>query len=129
MIIIDKLVRMSSPQTPQQSLMNKLSNTPNLTSILLSVGGILMVTIAMGLQFAVVNNGPSGDNMITSNWKGYVAPIITGIIILFVGLVLYKYINSQKESFLWLFMFSMISYFLSNLAIMYSLYQVNLRPL
>ena len=120
---------MSSPQPAQQSLFAKVPNAPNLTSVILSVGGILMVTIAMGIQFAVVNNGPSGDNMITANWKGYVAPIITGVIVLFVGLVIYKTINAQRESFLWLFMFSMISYFLSNLAIMYSLYQVNLRPL
>jgi hypothetical protein len=120
---------MSSPQVAPKTLAGNVSNVPNLTSIILSVGGIIMVTISMGIQFAVVNNGPSGDNMITSNWQGYVAPIITGVIILFVGLVMYKVINQQRDSFLWLFIFSMLSYFLANIAIMYSLYQVNLRQL
>jgi hypothetical protein len=116
---------MSSNATPLVAKTNTPS-TGNIASILFTVTGVLTVIIGMGLQFAVLNNGPSGDNMIMSNIQAYGATLATGIVCILIGLVLWKLLNQSSRSFMWLFVITWISYLLSNMAIMFSLYQVQL---
>jgi hypothetical protein len=104
-----------------------LSNTPNLISIIITVAGVLATTIGLGVQFSVLNNGPSGDNMIMNNMRTYGAVIGTSISCVFVGLLMWKLLNQSSKSFLWLFVITWISYLLANMAIMFSLYQVELK--
>jgi hypothetical protein len=103
------------------------SNSSNVFPIIITLSGVFAVITGMIVQFFVINNGSSGDNIIMGNMRS-IGPIIgTSISCLFIGLLLWKSFNQSSKSFLWLFILTMISYFLANMAIMFSLYQVELK--
>lgn len=112
--------------TNTTSTTSSTTNSLDLVSLFFTVGGILTVIIGMGLQFAVLNNGPSGDNMIMSNMRNYGATLATGVVCVVIGLVLFKILNESSKAFMWLFVITWISYLFANFAIMFSLQQVNL---
>jgi hypothetical protein len=95
-------------------------------SVLLSVAGIFTVATALGLQFYNVDHGSSGQLTIDSRMKGVGWVIALGLIITFVGLVLYRTIQSSERAFLWLFAFAWVGYLIANFAVLLSLYQVQL---
>lgn len=98
----------------------------NTLAIAIPIAGIATVAVSMATQFAVIDHGSSGQLTIDSNMAGIGWGIGTGLIITFVGLVLYKFIYSSERTFLWLFAFAWLGFLLANFAIMLSLYQVQL---
>ena len=118
---------MSSPASTGSTSTSTGSNTANLSSMALSVLGVVGVIIGLGLQFAVINNGPSGDNIISGNMRNYGWAIITGFLLLFIGVLMWKIINPNSKGFIILFALTWISLLMSNFALMFSLYQVELN--
>jgi hypothetical protein len=121
---------MSSPATSTAALTPK-NSTPgsgtNLISLIFTVGGILTVIISLVLQFALVNNGPSGHNVIMTNMRSYGASIATGIVCIGIGLVMWLVLYQTSKAYIWLFIITWISFLLANMAVMFSLYQVELK--
>lgn len=103
------------------------SNISNIFAIGLSVLGVVTTIIGLGLQFAVINNGPSGDNMIAGNMRNYGWTIGAGLTSLLVGVLMWKIINPNSKGFLLLFAMTWISFLMANFALMFSLYQVELK--
>jgi hypothetical protein len=95
-------------------------------AIYVPIAGIVAVAVSMAFQFGVIDQGSSGQLTIDSNLAGIGWAIGTGLIITFVGLLLYRTIYSSERAFLWLFGFAWLGYLLGNIAIMLSLYQVQL---
>ena len=113
--------------TGASSTTTSSSSSSTVISTIITVAGVLATTIGLGLQFSVLNNGPSGDSMIITNMREYGAAIATGISCVFIGLLMWKILNQSSKSFLLLFIMTWISYLLANIAIMFSLYQVELK--
>ena len=101
----------------------------NTYAIALPIAGIATVAISLATQYAVIDHGTSGQVTIESNMSGIGWGIGTGLIITLVGLVLYRTINMSERAFLWLFAFAWFSFLLANIAIMFSLYQVQLTKI
>ena len=101
----------------------------NTLSIALPIAGIATVAISMATQFAVIDHGSSGQVTIDSNMTGIGWGIGLGIIITFVGLVLYRFMNMSDRAYVWLFGFAWVGFLLANIAIMFSLYQVQLTKI
>lgn len=112
--------------TPTSVPVSTSTNSLDIISLFFTVGGIITVIIGIGMQLAVINNGPSGDNIIMSNMRTYGATLATGFVCIVIGLVLWRVLTQSSKAFIWLFIITMISYILSNFAIMLSLQQVNL---
>ena len=112
--------------TPASVPVSTSTNSLDIISLFFTVGGIIIVIVGIGMQLAVINNGPSGDNMIMSNMRTYGATLATGFVCIVIGLVLWRVLTQSSKAFMWLFIITMISYILSNFAIMLSLQQVNL---
>jgi len=108
--------------------MNSGSNF-NTYAIALPMAGIATVAMSLATQYAVIDHGTSGQVTIDSNMAGIGWGIGTGLIITLVGLVLYRIINMSERSFLWLFAFAWIGFLFANIAIMFSLYQVQLTKI
>lgn len=95
-------------------------------AIYLPITGIVTAAVAMAFQFAVIDHGSSGQLTIESNMNGIGWGIGLGLVITLVGLLLYRTIYSSERAFLWLFGFAWFGFLLGNIAIMLSLYQVQL---
>ncbi len=118
---------MSSPASTASTSTSTGSNTGNLASMGFSAIGVIAVIIGLGLQFAVINNGPSGDNIIAGNMRNYGWTIATGFLMLLIGVLMWKVINPNSKGFIILFALTWISLLMSNFALMFSLYQVELN--
>ena len=116
---------MSSTNANKAAALSSVSKYSNL-AIFVPIAGIVTVAVAMAFQFAVIDHGSSGQLTIDSNMKGIGWAIGTGLIITFVGLLLYRTIFSSERAFIWLFAFAWVGYLLGNIAIILSLYQVQL---
>ncbi len=101
----------------------------NTYAIALPIAGIATVAISLATQYAVIDHGTSGQVTIESNMSSIGWGIGTGLLITFVGLVLYRFMNMSDRAFLWLFAFSWLGFVLANIAIMFSLYQVQLTKI
>ncbi len=98
----------------------------NIFGTILPVAGILTVAVCLSLQYTVIDHGSSGQLVVDQNMNNIIWPFLTGFIIMFVGLLIYKNANSSSRLYVYLFAFAWLSYLLSNIAIMLSLYQVQL---
>lgn len=101
----------------------------NTYAIALPIAGIATVAISLATQYAVIDHGTSGQVTIQSNMSGIGWGIGTGLLITLVGLVAYRFMNMSERAFLWLFAFSWVSFLFANIAIMFSLYQVQLTKI
>ncbi len=119
---------MSATNTSKNVSSSSFTNpfTKSIFSIGLSVAGIFTVAAAMGLQFYNVDHGSSGQLTIDSRMKGVGWVIGLGLITAFIGLLLFRTIQSSERSFLWLFAFAWVGYLIANIAVLLSLYQVQL---
>jgi hypothetical protein len=97
-------------------------------AIVIPVLGITTVAASMAANFFVIDHGSSGQITIESNMTGIGWGIGIGLVITFLGLVIYRFLFMSERSFVWLFAFAWVSFLIANLAIMLSLYQVQLAP-
>ena len=100
-------------------------NKSNL-GILVSVAGIVLLIISVGLQYSVVGHGSSGQLVISSSLKNSFWLILTGTVLLAVGVLMWTVFNTVSQGrYLVLFVLAFSSYFIANMALLCSLYQVN----
>jgi len=94
--------------------------------ILVSVLGIVLVIVALSLQFSVLDHGSSNQLTIDAEVKKSVWGVLTGVIIFVLGFVLWVWFSTFKNKYLVVFLLSLVSYAVANTALMFSLYQVQL---
>lgn len=108
-----------------------MTTTPTLNKgslgIVVSVTGIIILLISVGLQYSVVGHGSSGQLVISSSLKNSMWLILTGVVLLGLGFIMWLTFASLSEGkYVALFILAFSSYFISNMALLCSLYQVNI---
>jgi hypothetical protein len=111
--------------SPSSSIVPTQLNKSNL-GILVSVAGIILLIVSVGLQYSVVGHGSSGQLVISSSLKNSFWLILTGTVLLAVGILMWTVFNTVSQGrYLLLFVLAFSSYFIANIALLCSLYQVN----
>lgn len=96
----------------------------NFWSPAMLIFGIIGVTGVFISQFFAVQNGSSGQITIQNNINLILVPVLTFITIIAMGFFLYEYVNKSSTPYLIIFLVAMGSYLVSNMAFMFSLFQV-----
>jgi hypothetical protein len=109
-----------------------MSDTPSTTNggpaslgLLLAVFGVIVVAISSFLQFYYLDYGSSNQITIEKEISTNIITALTGISFFAVGFILWIMFSDMSNKYLAVFMLAFSSYFLSNLAVLFSLYQVN----
>jgi hypothetical protein len=89
--------------------------------------GIIIFVVILILQVLTINNGASGQDKIDTEMNKTLWSFITAGILVFVGIAIYYYYNTSERPLLLLFVLCFVSYLLSNIAILSSLYQVTVK--
>lgn len=98
---------------------------PSSLGLLLSVFGVLVVAISSFLQFYYLDHGSSNQITIEKEISTNIICVLTGISFFAVGFILWIMFSHMSNKYLAIFMLAFSSYLLSNIAILFSLYQVN----
>ena len=101
------------------------STGPGSLGLLLAVFGVLVVAISSFLQFYYLDYGSSNQITIEKEIGTNMITALTGISFFAVGFILWIMFSDMSNKYLAVFMLAFSSYFLSNLAVLFSLYQVN----
>jgi len=88
--------------------------------------GIITIVISLVLQFLSIDNGSSGQLAIASGLQQSLWPILTACSLMAIGYTLWLTYSTMSEQgkFTALFIFAFISFIISNFAMLFSLYQV-----
>jgi CDP-diglyceride synthetase len=97
--------------------------------IIISVLGMVLISVALGLQFSVLDHGSSNQLTIDAEVNKTIWGVLTGVVLLVFGFVLWIWFSTFKNKYLVLFLFSLFSYIVANTALMFSLYQVQLTKI
>lgn len=97
---------------------------PENCGFILIIAGGLIIFISFFLQMFSINNGTSGQLTVDSliNRNVYIIP--TAIVIIILGYLLWVMFSKNDYKYASIFGLAFVSYFCSNLAVMFSLYQV-----
>jgi hypothetical protein len=87
--------------------------------------GVLIVIISTIIQFYNINHGSSNQITIASEMSTNITCVMTGISLFIVGFILWIMFNETSNKYLAVFLVSFTSFILANMAILFSLYQVN----
>jgi hypothetical protein len=98
---------------------------PESLGILIAVFGIFIVILTTFLQFYNLDHGSSNQITIDKEVGTNILCVLTGVSFLAVGFILWVIFSDMTNKYLALFLLSFSSYILSNVAILFSLYQVN----
>jgi hypothetical protein len=101
------------------------STGPASLGLLLAVFGVLVVAISSFLQFYYLDYGSSNQITIEKEIGTNIICVLTGISFFAVGFILWIMFSDMSNKYLAVFMLAFSSYLLSNMAILFSLYQVN----
>ena len=88
--------------------------------------GLLILTISFLVQFNVLDAGTSSQLAYDSAMSKNLAVVLLGAILTGVSAIVYFYFETIKDKYLGLFIITMISFALSNLALYFSMFQVQL---
>ena len=101
-------------------------NKSNL-GIMVSAVGVIILVISVGLQYSVVGHGSSGQLVISSSLKNSFWLVLTGGVLLALGVLMWlTFATFSEGKYLALFILAFSSYFIANMALLCSLYQVNI---
>ena len=89
--------------------------------------GIVVFVVMLILQVFAINNGASSQDKIDTEMKKVGWGIGTAGILVILAFAIYYYYNTSERPLLLLFVLSFVSYLLSNIAILTSLYQVTVK--
>jgi hypothetical protein len=98
---------------------------PESLGILLACFGIFIVILSTFLQFYNLDHGSSNQLTIDKEVSTNILCVLTGASFLAVGFILWIMFSDMTNKYLAVFMLAFSSYVLSNVAILFSLYQVN----
>ena len=94
--------------------------------LIFSSVGLLTVIISLIVQFYIIDHGSSNQLTIDAEVQKSVWGVLTGIILFILGFVLWLWFSTWRNKYLPVFLLSFSSYIVANLAVMLSLYQVQL---
>jgi len=94
--------------------------------LVLSCTGILLLVISLSIQYSIINNGSSGQIVIDTSLTQSGWIIGSGTLLLLIGVALYLAFNTSDQKYNLIFILAFSSYFIANMALLFSLYQVNL---
>jgi hypothetical protein len=94
--------------------------------IVISCAGILILLISLSIQYSIINHGSSGQIVIDTSLTQSAWIIGSGTLLLLIGVALYLAFNTSDQKYNLIFILAFSSYFISNMAVLFSLYQVNL---
>jgi hypothetical protein len=93
--------------------------------ILLAIFGVAIVVISTVLQFYNLDHGSSNQITIDTQVNTNIITVLTGISFFAVGFIIWLIFSDTANKYLAVFLLAFSSYFLGNLALLFSLYQVN----
>jgi hypothetical protein len=103
------------------------NRTASAVGIILSVAGVIAIIAQSVTQLLTIDHGTSGQLTIDSAMNETIAIVMTSTIIIILGGFLFIYFKYASERpFLILFFVCLLSYLLSNIAIVLSLYQIHI---
>jgi len=97
---------------------------PESLGIVLAIFGIFIVIISSIVQFYNLNHGSSNQLTIDKEVNTNIMCALTGLSFFAVGFILWIMFSNMINKYLALFLLSFSSYIISNIAILFSLYQV-----
>jgi hypothetical protein len=122
----------NAPTKTNNSTTNSNSNsnsnrTASAAGIIMTIVGVIAIISQSVTQLLTIDHGTSGQLTIDSNMNETIAIVMTSTIIIILGGFLFIYFKYASERpFLILFFVCLLSYLLSNIAIVLSLYQIHI---
>lgn len=104
----------------------KISITPRYSTfgIVMSVIGIIVVIVSLILQFSVINHGTSNQLTVDDRVRTNIISVLTGVSVFAVGFALWLLFTRIANKYLAVFLLAFASLFISQIAVVFSLYQV-----
>jgi len=109
---------------PQMSILPKADSW----GLIFTAVGLGTVLISLIVQFYIIDHGSSNQLTIDAEVQKSVWGILTGIILFVLGFVLWLWFSTWRNKYLPVFLLSFASYVVANIAVMLSLYQVQVTP-
>ena len=91
----------------------------------ITILGVLIVTVSTIIQFYNLDHGSSNQITIDAEMNTNVTLVMTGISFFIVGYIIWIFSAEIANKYLAVFLLAFTSFILSNMAILFSLYQVN----
>jgi hypothetical protein len=88
--------------------------------------GILILTISFLVQFRILDAGTSSQLAYDATMKNNLATVLLGAILFGISVGVYFYFETIRDKYLGLFILTMLSFALSNFALYFSMFQVQL---
>jgi hypothetical protein len=101
--------------------------TPERLSLLVMGTGLVGVTISFISQFFSIKNGSSGQTNISSKTGNVLLIVGTFIAVLLVSGIVFLSTKNSTMPYVWLFAFAMLSFVVSNIALLISTFQVSVE--
>jgi hypothetical protein len=91
----------------------------------ITILGVLLVTVSTLIQFYNLDHGSSNQITIDAEMNTNVTLVMTGISFFIVGYLFWIFSTEIANKYMAVFLLAFMSFLLSNIAILFSLYQVN----
>lgn len=113
---------------PVSTVAKGVSGLKSYGPVILATAGIITVIVSLCMQMFSINHGTSGQLTIDSAKNANLWVLITGVLLLVVGWILYISFGNllPHTKYLAMYMLAFSSFFISNLAMMFSTIQVNI---
>ena len=99
--------------------------TTDFFGLIVAILGLICVVASTVLNFFIMNHGSSGQLVIDEYMKRVLWPILTGIILMVFGFVIWIQFSVSEHKYIGTFALAFSSYVVSMFAVLFSLYQVN----
>ena len=90
----------------------------------MSVIGIIVVIVSLILQFSVIDHGTSNQLTVDDRVRTNIISVLTGVSVFAVGFALWLLFTRIANKYLAVFLLAFASLFISQIAVVFSLYQV-----
>ena len=118
----------STTSTATTAIANVVKSIPKYDNwgIVISCAGILLLVICLSIQYSLINSGSSGQIVVDTSLTQSAWIIGSGILLLLIGVGMYLAFNTSDQKYNLIFILAFSSYFIANMSLLFSLYQVNL---
>jgi len=89
-----------------------------------AVVGILVTTIALIVQYFIIDHGSSGQITAEALVKQNIWGVLTGLVLFAIGYIMWLQVSTSQHKFTYLFLLAFSAFFISNFAVFFSLSQV-----
>lgn len=118
----------SQPLISQATAAKGISNLKSYGPVILATAGILTLVVSLSMQIFSINHGTSGQLTIDSAKNANLWVLITGVLLLVIGWILYIFLGNLQPhtKYLAMYILAFSSFFIANIAMMCSTIQVNI---